>query len=107
MRTATHRAREGQRDLLYANTDTPAPRGEPNSSVGVDTLTRLAQERAVAAGGPAGLSPDLARIADAARVPPIAPGQARPGEAVARNESSRFEPGKGTGKGTGNNTPGR
>ncbi|TCC18003.1 hypothetical protein [Kribbella speibonae] len=106
MRTATHGAREGLRDRLYANTDTPAPRGEPNSSVGVDALTRLTHERLAAAGERAALPPDLAKIADVARTPPLAPGQARIDDASGvRNETSRFEPGKSTGKG--NNTPER
>jgi hypothetical protein len=59
MRTATHRARESQRDLRFANTENPAPRGEVHSSVSEVSLTRLAHQRLAAAGPEAAASPVL------------------------------------------------
>lgn len=52
MRTTAQMAREGQRDLLFANTDTPAPTGPEHSSVSDTSLTTLTHDRA------AGPTPD-------------------------------------------------
>jgi hypothetical protein len=101
MRTAENRLREGQRDGRFTNAPDPAPRGPEHSSVSEVSLTGLRHERLATTAGPAGLSPDLAKSAQVASVPPLAPGQARPGETSGvRNESSRFDRGTGTGKNT-------
>ncbi|RZT20029.1 hypothetical protein EV649_3169 [Kribbella sp. VKM Ac-2569] len=103
MRTAENRAREGQRDVMFTNGSDPAPTG----SVSEARLTGLKHERLAAAGGRAGLSPDLTRSVQAARLPPVGPGQARSGDTSGvRHESSRFERGTGTGTGK-NSTPER
>ena len=98
MRTAENRAREGQRDTMFTNAPDPAPKGPVHSSVSETSLTGLKHDRLAAAGGRATLSPDLAKIADVARTPPLAPGQARIDDVSGvRTETSRFEPGKSTG----------
>jgi hypothetical protein len=97
MRTAENRLREGQRDGMFTNAPDPAPTGPERSSVSEVSLTGLKHQRLAAAAGPAGLSPDLAKSAQAASLPPVAPGRARPGDTSGvRHESSRFERGKNT-----------
>jgi hypothetical protein len=97
MRTAENRARETQRDSTFTNAADPAPTG----SVSEATLTGLKHERLAASTGRSGLPADLTKSVQAATLPPVAPGQARSGEASGvRNESSRFERGNSTGKNT-------
>lgn len=106
MRTAVNRARETLRDGKFTNAAEPTPMG----SVSEAQLTGLTHERLAVAGGQAGLSPEQVKSLQVATPPRLAPGQARSGETSgARNESSRFDHGKGTGsgKGTGNKPPER
>lgn len=107
MRTAQHRAREGQRDDLFTNRSEPGTTGRVSEA----RLTELKHDRVAAAGGRAGLPADLTRNFQAGTMPTVAPGQARTGDTSGvRNESSRFEHGKGTGhngKGSGNKPPER
>ncbi len=107
MRTAENRTREGQRDDLFTNRSEPGTPGRVSEA----RLTELKHARVAAAGGRAGLPADLTRNFQAGTMPTVAPGQARTGDTSGvRNESSRFEHGKGTGnngKGSGNKPPER
>ncbi|MDX2972424.1 hypothetical protein PWY87_20640 [Kribbella solani] len=100
MRTAIHRAREERRDGL-ANSGSPPGTGPENSSVSDQALTQAAYAR-LGAGAPSPrLSPDLTQARDAATLPPVTPGQSRPGTSAGERDKPGSQPNRSTGRGHG------
>ncbi|MGW7683682.1 hypothetical protein ACWGID_23295 [Kribbella sp. NPDC054772] len=95
-RSDVHRAREGQRDLRFANVGTPTPSG----SVSEASLTDLAHARAAAGTGP---RPSVAQDPMFRAGMPPSPGQSRStGDAGARPTIG----GQTQHRGPGRNSPG-
>ncbi|GAA1580398.1 hypothetical protein GCM10009804_41210 [Kribbella hippodromi] len=87
MRTPLNMRREAHRDGL-ANSGRPPGTGPENSTVSEHALTQAVHAR-LGAGGPSPrLSPDLAQSMNAATLPPVTPGQSRPGTSAGERDQT-------------------